>query len=105
MELGREGCYSTDHIHAIVPRATLVRVSGYDLAGNFIVEEHQGFTARIFQHEIDHLDGIRFPDRIGPEGKLLWVENTDYEEYRKSWQTWEKTCPFDKWLGMSGQKR
>ncbi len=101
-EWGREGCFSTDHIHAIVPRAYKVRICAYDRQGNFLVEEHQGFTARIFQHEVDHLEGIRFPDRLGPEGKLLWVEEDDYEDYRAHWQTWDKTCPYSLWLKIRG---
>jgi peptide deformylase len=103
-ELGREGCYSTDHIHAVVPRASKVRICGYDREGNFVVEEHVGFTARIFQHEVDHLNGIRFPDRMGPDGTLLWVEDADYEEYRKNWDHWEKTFPYSEWLKMRGSE-
>ncbi len=102
MEIGREGCFSTGNLHAIVPRAAHVRIAAYDRSGCKIFEEHHGFTARIFQHEIDHLDGIRFPDRIGFEGKLLWVEEDEYEEYRSDWQNWSKTCPFTTWLEMRG---
>jgi peptide deformylase len=101
-EEGREGCFSTGHLHAIVPRASKVRISAYDRSGQQIVEEHEGFTARVFQHEVDHLEGIRFPDRIGPEGRLLWVEDDEYEDYRVNWQNWSKTCPFSTWLNMRG---
>lgn len=101
-EEGREGCFSTGHLHAIVPRALKVRISAYDQLGQKVVEEHEGFAARIFQHEIDHLDGIRFPDRIGPKGKLLWVEDDEYEDYRQHWKTWSKTRPYSTWLEMRG---
>jgi peptide deformylase len=101
-EEGREGCYSTGHLHAIVPRAVKVRISAYDRLGQKVVEEHEGFSARIFQHEVDHLEGIRFPDRIGSEGKLLWVEDDEYEDYRAHWKTWSKTRPYSAWLEMRG---
>lgn len=101
-EEGREGCYSTSHLHAIVPRSLKVCISAYDRSGQKIVEEHEGFAARIFQHEIDHLEGIRFPDLIGPEGKLLWVEDDEYEDYRAHWKTWSKTRPYSVWLKMRG---
>jgi peptide deformylase len=101
-EMGREGCYSTDHLHAVVPRASKVRISAYDRLGQSIEQELTGFTARIFQHEVDHLDGIRFPDRVGPTGKLLWVEDDEYQAYRENWQNWPKICPFGVWLKMRG---
>jgi peptide deformylase len=103
MEIGREGCFSTDsRLHGIVPRSTKVRVAAYDREGNFLVEEHREFTARIFQHEIDHLEGIRFPDRMGPNGKLLWVEEEEYKNYRDNWQDWTKTYSFQDWVQMRG---
>ena len=79
-----------------------MRISAYDRSGQKVVEEHEGFAARIFQHEVDHLEGIRFPDRIGPTGKLLWVEDDEYEDYRKHWNTWSKTRPYSAWLEMRG---
>lgn len=101
-EPGDECCYSADDLLAVVPRASKVRISAYDRSGHQVVEEHAGFPARIFQHEIDHLNGIRFPDRIGPEGKLLWVDDNDYESYRTNSENWPKTCPFSTWLRMRG---
>lgn len=102
MEEGNEGCFSTGRLFGIVPRASRVRISAYDRFGQKIVEEYQGFTARIFQHEVDHLEGIRFPDRIGPEGRLLWVEDGEWEDYCRDREHWPKTCPFSTWLKMRG---
>jgi peptide deformylase len=42
-------------------------VHAQDLNGNPTEHEGEGFLARIFQHEIDHLDGILFIDRLAPE--------------------------------------
>lgn len=101
LEEGREGCFSIDdHVMGIVPRSTAVKISAFDRNGTPVFEEHFGFTARIFQHEIDHLQGIRFPDRIGEKGILHWVEKDEYLAYRESWKTWPKRCPYTTWLAM-----
>jgi peptide deformylase len=100
---GPEGCYSTGDIVGIVPRvprSTAVRIRALDRQGNLILEEHQGYTARIFQHEIDHLEGIRFPERVGESGKLHWVKEEERVAYRGKWQEWEKICPYAAWLEM-----
>lgn len=100
---GREGCYSVDRrVLGIVHRAARIKVIAYDRHGNYLSEEFSGFTARIFQHEIDHLQGIRFPDRVGEEGVLQLVEEEEYNEYRKDWQNWPVRCPWTTWLEMKG---
>ncbi len=99
----REGCYSVDsRISGVVPRATKIKISAYDREGNPITEELSGFTARIFQHEVDHLEGIRFPDRVaeGQGGNLHWVEENEFPEYRKIWREWPKSVPLDTWHAM-----
>jgi peptide deformylase len=72
-EVGREGCLSIPHLTANVRRATHVTVAALDAAGlldgsgTTLVErrvEASGFEARCLQHEIDHLDGILFLDRV-----------------------------------------
>ncbi|HEX9697107.1 MAG TPA: peptide deformylase [Actinomycetota bacterium] len=62
-----EGCLSIPEVYFPVVRAMHVRVEARDVHGNSIVEEVSGFEARIFQHEIDHLDGILFVDRLDDE--------------------------------------
>ena len=61
-----EGCLSIPEIKDMVERAERVTVAGQDIHGNEIEIEAEGLAARIFQHEIDHLDGILFVDRIAP---------------------------------------
>lgn len=98
---GIEGCYSVDsRVVGIVPRATTIRIRAFDRHGNPVIKEFLGFTARIFQHELDHLDGIRFPDRVAQKEKIHWVEATEYEDYRKNWKSWDRICPWDIWLKM-----
>lgn len=96
----REGCYSTSHICGIVPRSSQILISAYDRKGNIITQEYSGYTARIFQHEIDHLNGIRFPDRVENDAHLHWVEPAEVPEYRIYWADWKKTFPREKWLEM-----
>jgi peptide deformylase len=63
-EEGEEGCLSMPQVYAKVPRATRLRVRGFDEFGEPIDMVAEGFLARIIQHENDHLDGILFPDRL-----------------------------------------
>ena len=105
---GREGCWSAGNICGNVARAKKVTVEALDRTGRLVTLELQGFVARIAQHEIDHLDGIRFPDRIPPDqpGKLHWVEPVQFQEYREKWATWPTTCPRSRWDAMkAGTKR
>ena len=62
-----EGCLSIPNVYFPVMRALHVRVEAQDLFGATVVEEVSEFEARIFQHEIDHLDGILFVDRLDDE--------------------------------------
>lgn len=101
VEFEREGCYSVDsRICGIVPRSSKIKISAYDRQGNFVEEELSGFTARIFQHEVDHLHGVRFPDQIGSRGVLHWVEEDQYPEYRTSWQNWPQEVSQEVWQAM-----
>ncbi len=96
----REGCFSTGRIMGIVHRPARVLVQAYDQKGNLIKKEFSGYTARIFQHETDHLHGIRFPDRIQNDEELHWVDEAEVPEYRITWPTWQKKCPREKWIKM-----
>jgi peptide deformylase len=62
-ELGIEGCLSIPGLHGEVERALSVTVKGRTRHGQPVKIKAKGWTARIFQHEIDHLDGIVFTDR------------------------------------------
>jgi peptide deformylase len=60
-----EGCLSFPGVDARIKRNEAVRVKWFDLEG-FKEKTFSGFTAACVQHEVDHLDGILLPDRIGP---------------------------------------
>lgn len=61
-----EGCLSIPGVFADVTRAEWVQVEATDLDGRPVSLRPQGFHARVFQHEMDHLDGILFIDRLDP---------------------------------------
>ncbi len=59
-----EGCLSSPNIWGEVKRYTLMKVSYQDSHGKSITQTFKGITAWIFQHEMDHLNGILFQDRV-----------------------------------------
>ena len=61
-----EGCLSLPGIFADVERSKWIRVSALDDEGRLIAFEAQGLRAKVIQHEIDHLDGVLFIDRLPP---------------------------------------
>ena len=68
---GEEGCLSIPEIKDMVERAERIVVTGLDRDGNEVEFEATDLTARIIQHEIDHLEGILFVDRLGGLKKKL----------------------------------
>lgn len=75
-----EGCLSIPQLRGVVPRATTVAVQGYDRKGQAMEMEAEGLFARVLQHEIDHLDGVLFLDRMDDLQTLTFVE-----EYQRYW--------------------
>ena len=64
-----EGCLSIPEIRVEVERPTAVTVSGQDPSGEPVRVEAEGLLARIFQHEMDHLDGVLILDRTDRESR------------------------------------
>jgi peptide deformylase len=75
-----EGCLSIPDIRGKVPRHFEVKVKGYDRYGDRIELRAKGFSARVIQHETDHLDGILFFDRMREFGTLTFLD-----EYARYW--------------------
>lgn len=69
--IGQEGCLSIPGLYGDVERAAKVTVEAYDRKGRPIAFEMEGMPARVVQHEIDHLDGILFIDKVD-EATLHW---------------------------------
>jgi peptide deformylase len=63
-EEGWEGCLSVPGMRGLVPRFRRLRYQGFDATGAPIDRTVEGFHARVVQHEVDHLDGILFPQRV-----------------------------------------
>ncbi len=70
-----EGCLSVPDLRGVVSRFAELRVQAWDRHGNAIDEEVRGITAGTFQHEVDHLDGKLFVDRVtDPTTFATWKE-------------------------------
>ncbi|WP_077622166.1 peptide deformylase [Sediminibacillus massiliensis] len=71
-----EGCLSVDReIPGYVPRYARITVKAVDLDGNEVKLRLRGYAAIVFQHEIDHLNGVMFYDYINPENPFEAPEN------------------------------
>jgi peptide deformylase len=80
-ELGTEGCLSIPgYVGDNIRRATNVVVKGQDARGKPIKVRADGWFARILQHEIDHLDGILFLDRLDRPEDLREITESEFEE-------------------------
>jgi peptide deformylase len=69
LEVAEEGCLSLPSVHVEVERPAEVRVRAQDEAGEELQIEAEGLTARVIQHEMDHLSGVLILDRISREAR------------------------------------
>ena len=69
-ETSEEGCLSLPGINVQVTRPKVAKIQAKDLAGNPIEQTETGYVARIWQHELDHLNGVLIIDRAGPTAKM-----------------------------------
>jgi peptide deformylase len=70
-ELMEEGCLSIPGIHEEVYRKNFIRIQYLDVDGNTHDETYSGYTARVLQHEYDHIDGVMFTDHCSPLKRRL----------------------------------
>ena len=75
-EMGVEGCLSIPGIVGEVERFSMVQIKGLNRRGQPVKVKAEGWLARIFQHEIDHLNGVLFPDRA----TRVWKPETEPAE-------------------------
>ena len=83
-----EGCLSIPDIRGRVPRAREIQVRAFDRRGRRLEMRARGFTARVIQHETDHLDGVLFFDRMKSFETLTFLD-----EYGRYWNS--KDVPED----------
>ncbi|MBI1855144.1 MAG: peptide deformylase [Chloroflexi bacterium] len=75
-ELGVEGCLSIPGLVGEVERHSTIQLKGLNRRGQPMKLKAEGWLARIFQHEVDHLNGVVFPDRA----TKVWKPSVDEEE-------------------------
>jgi peptide deformylase len=75
-----EGCLSIPDVRGRVPRAPEIEVKAYDRRGRRTSIHARGFTARVIQHETDHLDGVLFFDRMASLQTLTFID-----EFNRYW--------------------
>jgi peptide deformylase len=80
-ERGEEGCLSIPGVTDIVERSSRIVVEGFERDGRGRRFEAEGLLARILQHEVDHLDGVLFFDRLSPLKRRMLLKR------------WEKVKP------------
>jgi peptide deformylase len=81
-----EGCLSVPGLRGFVSRPRAVRVDYLDASGSACSLDAAGFLATVLQHELDHLDGVLFVDRVRDTTRLATVEN-----YARFWARREGT--------------
>ncbi len=105
-EESEEGCLSLPGLYGQVVRPKQVRINAYGLDGKEVQIDATGLLARCVQHELDHLDGVLFPDRMSASARADILEGLDEfesefksrrdtggiprdEEIAKQWADWE----------------
>jgi peptide deformylase len=91
-----EGCLSVPNVYGKVARHNKVKVKALDIDGKEFRVTAEGFLARIFQHEIDHTNGMVFIDHIkddpeaffelNKDGKLVELDYNDVRDNRELWE-------------------
>lgn len=76
-----EGCLSVPNLRGVVKRFTEIRVTGLERSGEPFERVAKGLTAGTFQHEIDHLDGTLFVDRVEDTTTLCTL--AEFERYHR----------------------
>jgi peptide deformylase len=91
----REGCFlamsEMCSFHGMVLRSEKVKVRYLSEGGEEVTQEFEGFTARIIQHEVDHLNGKVFVHSIKKEKDLHIVFDSECKDYGKKFATWKRT--------------
>jgi len=78
-EVGEEGCLSVPGFSETVTREKSGVLTGLDLEGRELCIEADGFQARVFQHELDHLRGVLYVDRLSPLKREFLLKRIERE--------------------------
>jgi peptide deformylase len=85
-----EGCVNFTTIWGKTRRSNTVKVEAWDRSGNEIALKVTGWPAALLQHEVDHLNGRLFIDRLVDPTAADLVEVHEYDAYRKDKGEWTK---------------
>ncbi|WP_163327886.1 peptide deformylase [Desulfurobacterium thermolithotrophum] len=83
-EVKEEGCLSLPGLYKKVKRAVYAKVKAQNLKGEEFTIEGEGLLARAFQHEIDHLNGVVFIDKLSPLQRRLALEK--YKKLKRKYE-------------------
>ena len=86
----REGCVNLPDTFGFISRSNRVIVEALDRSGNHLRLDLKGWAATLLQHEIDHLEGHLFIDRLSDPTHAHLVEKGDYQSYKKAKKDWTK---------------
>lgn len=95
MAEAEEGCLSLPGLYADVKRPEKITVSAYNLSGQEMRLELDGLPARAVQHEVDHLDGVLFIDRLSPTQQMAIRELVEEFEIRYAGARERREVPTD----------
>jgi peptide deformylase len=89
---GEEGCLSFPGLYQKIRRAKTVRVQAYNLRGEVVDKVVSELEARLWQHEVDHLDGILFIDKMGAIARL--ASRNALKEFEQDFQRGQEKGEF-----------
>ena len=90
-----EGCLSVPNLRGKVKRYNTINVTYYTMEAKKITEDIKGLESIVYQHEIDHLDGYLFTDKVEDNSTLVTYENYQKyyeEEYKKELENFNSTA-------------
>ncbi len=93
MQEGEEGCLSFPELRYETPRAMRAVAKGFNMHGEPLIVEGTEFLARALQHEVDHLDGILFIDRMNPRQRKEAMREIRESEWFQNSPTQIKVSP------------
>jgi peptide deformylase len=85
-----EGCVNLPTIWGYVQRSKRIKVKALDRSGNELLLTLNGWPAILLQHEIDHLNGKLFIEKLPNPQKAFLVEDGDYQKFKIQKKTWKK---------------
>lgn len=95
-----EGCVNLPTIWGYVKRSKRIKVKAFDRSGNEMLVTLSGWAAILLQHEIDHLNGRLFIEKLPDPKKALYVEDEDYQEFKQKKKNWRKYIDVTEYIKM-----